>query len=184
MRYVTIWGAMISISLLVSVPQVIALSETDFQLIGSKYGVSPYLLQAISIIESQEGRLTGKHEVSKVVNMTQHKFLEKIARHAGRELAEFKGSHKGAMGYMQIIPSTFYIYAQDGNGDGIKDPLNDYDSLATAAYFLAIKFAVKENMKAAIKSYNNDSVYYRKVLSFYRELKVKSKVASREIASK
>lgn len=163
-----------------SIPEGMALSETDFQTIGSKYGVSPYLLLAISIIESQRGELTGNHEVQKVVDSTQLKFLRKIARHTGRDISKFIGSRAGAMGYMQIVPSTFYIYAQDGDGDGIKDPLNRYDSLATAAYFLARTIALKSNLRTALRSYNNSSVYCRKVLKLSEKLEFESTFAAKQ----
>ncbi len=162
-----------------SASQGLALSEADLQTIGSKYGVSPSLLKAISILESQKGKLLGNYEVRKVISRTQLKFLKKIARHTGRSISEFKGSHAGAMGYMQIIPSTFYMYAQDGDGDDVKDPLNPYDSLATAAYFLALKTAEKSNMQAVLKSYNNSSVYCVKVLKLFRKLGLEKKLASR-----
>ena len=161
------------------VSQIFALSESDFQTIGSKYGVSPYLLLAISIVESQKGELLGQYEVKKVVDSIQLRFLKKIARHTGRALSEFKGSHAGAIGYMQIMPSTFYLYAQDGDGDGIKDPLNPYDSLATAAYYLARTIASKDNIRIAIKNYNNSSVYCEKVLELSRKLELESKLAAR-----
>jgi membrane-bound lytic murein transglycosylase B len=159
--------------------QTFALSESDFQTIGSKYGVSPYLLLAISIVESQRGELTGQYEVRNVVDSKQLKFLRKIARHTNRALSEFKGSHAGAMGYMQIMPSTFYTYAQDGDGDGIKDPLNHYDSVATAAYYLARNIAVKENLRTALRAYNNSSAYCKKVLALSQDIELESTLAAR-----
>lgn len=178
-QYIRIGLPLILLVLVYNVSEGIALSETDFQTIGSRYGVSPYLLLAISILESQRGELTGTYEVQKVVDSTQLKFLHKIARHTGRNLSEFKGSHSGAMGYMQIVPSTFYTYAQDGNGDGLKDPLDPYDSLATAAYFLARTIAVKSNLRTALRSYNNSSVYCNRVLKLSSELALESKLAAR-----
>lgn len=130
-------------------------------------------------MESQAGELTGTYEVQKVVDSTQLKFLQKIARHTRRSISDFKGSRLGAMGYMQIVPSTFYTYAQDGDGDGMKDPLNPYDSLATAAYFLARTIAVKSNLRTALRSYNNSSVYCTKVLKLSNELELESKLAAR-----
>ena len=41
-----------------------ALSEVDFQMIGIRYGVPPYVLQAIALVESQHGELLGKYNVS------------------------------------------------------------------------------------------------------------------------
>ncbi len=158
--------------------QASALSESDFQRIGSRYGVSPHLLLAISIVESQKGGLLGKHKVESVVGNTQRKFLRKIAQHTGRDISEFKGSYAGAMGYMQIIPSTFYMYGQDGDGDGTKDPLNPLDSLATAAYFLAHNMASNNNLKTAVKRYNNSLAYCEKVLKLSRTLELESTLVS------
>ena len=61
----------------------------------------------------------GKFEIREVVDGTQLKYLKKIAQQTERSLSEFKGSYAGAMGYMQIMPSTFHMYGQDGDGDGI-----------------------------------------------------------------
>jgi membrane-bound lytic murein transglycosylase B len=161
------------------VSRVFALSNLDFQTIGRKYGVSPYLLQAISLVESQDGEILGRHVVNNVVDDVQRRFLEKIAKHTGRSLAEFKGSYAGAMGHMQIMPSTFYEYAQDGDGDGIRDPLNPCDSLATAAYLLARNIALQGSLRAALKKYNNSDLYCQKVLEYYRKLELESQFASR-----
>jgi membrane-bound lytic murein transglycosylase B len=161
--------------------QAFALSEEDFQETGRKYGVSPYLLKAIATVESRNGELVGKYKVSEVVNETQLKYLKKIARKTERALSEFKGSHAGALGYMQIMPSTFYLYGQDGDDDGMRDPLNPYDSLATAAYFLARTLAIKNNsLRATLRRYNNSTVYCNKVLVLYKELEVESQVATSE----
>jgi membrane-bound lytic murein transglycosylase B len=156
------------------------ITETDFQRIGSMYGVSPYLLLAISLIESQGGTLLGTHEVRNVVDEKQLKYLQKIADRTKRDISEFKGSYAGAMGYMQIVPATFYTYAQDGNGDGIKDPLNHLDSLATAAYFLARTIAVKGSLRPAIKTYNNSNAYCNKVLKLSENLELESTFAARQ----
>jgi membrane-bound lytic murein transglycosylase B len=154
-----------------------AISEEDFQQIGTRYGVSPYLLKAIATVESRNGLLLGTYTISEVVNETQLKFLRKIARNTERSISEFKGSRAGAMGYMQIMPSTFYMYAQDGDGDGIRDPLNPYDSLATAAYFLARTMAIKNTLRATLRKYNNSDIYCDKVIALYREMEVTRQLA-------
>ncbi len=156
------------------------LKEADFQRMGSKYGVSPHLLLAVSLVESQGGELLGKHEVSKVVDRTQLTYLKKIARHTGRDISEFKGSSAGAMGFMQMVPSTFYTYAQDGDGDGLKDPLNPHDSLATAAYFLARTIAIKKNVRGALRSYNNSTVYCENVIKLSQKLELETTFAARK----
>lgn len=147
-----------------------ALSDAEFYRISVKYGVSPHLLRAISLVESQGGQFIGAHQVSMVVNVTQMRYLQKIARHTNRPLSDFTGSSAGAMGYMQLMPSTFFLYAQDGNGDNIKDPLNPYDSVATAAYFFARKLAQTSDIRAALRHYNDSSAYCGKVLRLYKRL--------------
>ena len=84
------------------------------------------------------------------------------------------------MGYMQIMPSTFYMYAQDGDDDGIRDPLNPHDSLATAAFFLARTMAIKNTLRATLKKYNNSNVYCDKVIALYNQMESESQVASSE----
>ena len=179
MKSVVTYGLTVVLSLVAT--QTFALSEEDFQEMGRKYGVFPYLLQAIATVESRNGELLGKHRVSDVVNETQLKYLKKIARQTTRTLSEFEGSRAGAMGYMQIMPSTFYLYGQDGDGNGVRDPLDPYDSLATAAYFLARTLAIKNNsLRATLRKYNNSNVYCDKVLALYKQLEVESQVASSE----
>ncbi len=156
----------------------VALSEEDFQQIGTRYGVAPYLLQAIATVESRNGLLLGTYRVRDVVSKKQLKFLKKIARNTERAVSDFKGSRSGAMGYMQIIPSTFYMYAQDGDEDGIRDPLNHHDSLATAAHFLARTMAIKGTLRATLKKYNNSNVYCDKVIALYKNMESESRVAS------
>ena len=114
--------------------QAFALSEEDFQETGRKYGVSPYLLKAIATVESRNGELVGKYKVSEVVNETQLKYLKKIARKTERALSEFKGSRAGAMGYMQIMPSTFYLYGQSNPHHNKK--INDRDHSGSDGHWM------------------------------------------------
>lgn len=160
-----------------------ALSETDFQIIGRLYGVPPYVLQAIAVVESQHGELLGKYTVSEVIDRTQLKFLRKIAQHTGQELSAFKGSYRGAMGYMQIMPATFYVFAQDGDSDGIRDPMNPYDSLATAAHYLARSIATTSSMRAALKKYNNSNAYCEKIMALSSQIETESKVTAQVAAT-
>ena len=82
------------------------------------------------------------------------------------------------MGYMQLIPSTFFLYGQDGDGDGIKDPLNQHDSLATAAYFLARRLAQTRSLKTTLMGYNKSIRYGKEVIVLYQRLQAGKMVAS------
>ncbi|MFE9407872.1 lytic transglycosylase domain-containing protein [Streptomyces sp. NPDC006704] len=79
-----------------------------------------------------------------------------------------------AVGPMQFIPSTWATWAQDGNGDGRKDPNNVFDAALAAGVYLcadARNLAVPADLKRAVLSYNHSADYLRTVLSwldFYR----------------
>jgi len=50
----------------------------------------------------------------------------------------FKGSWAGAFGNMQFMPTTFMLYAVDGDADGAIDVVNSLpDAFASAAHYLA-----------------------------------------------
>jgi len=50
----------------------------------------------------------------------------------------FKGSWAGAFGNMQFMPTTFMLYAVDGDADGAIDVINSLpDAFASAAHYLA-----------------------------------------------
>jgi membrane-bound lytic murein transglycosylase B len=72
-----------------------------------------------------------------------------------------------AVGPMQFIPSTWYRWASDGDGDGRRDP-NDIDDAAYAAarYLCAsgADLTTAAGWQRAIHSYNRSDVYTAQVL--------------------
>ncbi|MFC7306493.1 lytic transglycosylase domain-containing protein [Streptomyces monticola] len=84
-------------------------------------------------------------------------------------------THDRAVGPMQFIPSTWKNWAQDGNGDGKKDPNNIYDAALAAGRYLCAgdrDLSTTSGLHRAILSYNHSQDYLRTVLSwleFYRE---------------
>ncbi|KOU47778.1 hypothetical protein ADK54_12215 [Streptomyces sp. WM6378] len=82
--------------------------------------------------------------------------------------------HDRAVGPMQFIPSTWSTWAQDGNGDGRKDPNNVFDAALAAGVHLCADsrdLAVPADLDRAVLSYNHSADYLRTVLSwleFYR----------------
>ncbi|GAA2463588.1 hypothetical protein GCM10010388_64780 [Streptomyces mauvecolor] len=82
--------------------------------------------------------------------------------------------HDRAVGPMQFIPSTWSTWAQDGNGDGRKDPNNVFDAALAAGVYLCADsrdLAIPADLDRAVLSYNHSADYLRTVLSwleFYR----------------
>lgn len=134
-----------------------------------KYNLPEGSLMYIGQTESLHGLLMGETLVKDVISEKYFPYLEKIAKHTNRKLHKFKGSSYGAMGYMQIISPTFWRYKQDGDGDGIRDPLNHYDNIATAGYYLSRLIAKHGKWKAFYvysgrsESYANEAITFLKV---------------------
>ncbi|MGA2208814.1 MAG: lytic murein transglycosylase [Acidimicrobiales bacterium] len=67
-----------------------------------------------------------------------------------------------AEGPMQFLPATWAEYAQDGNGDGQKNPQNFYDAALTTGVFLCANGGNLKSaggLKAAIFAYNHSTEY-------------------------
>jgi hypothetical protein len=75
-------------------------------------------------------------------------------------------SSAGAMGPMQFMPATFAAYGVDGDGDGIKDILDQTDAVFSAAHYLCANGGGNtEKLYDAIYHYNHLDSYVREVLS-------------------
>lgn len=78
-------------------------------------------------------------------------------------------SYARAMGPMQFLPATWARYASDGDGDGVADPQNLYDSTLAAARYLCsggLNLRDPSQVMAAILRYNNSISYARNVLGW------------------
>jgi membrane-bound lytic murein transglycosylase B len=74
-----------------------------------------------------------------------------------------------AIGPMQFLPSTWAHYASDGDGDGVADPQNLYDSTLAAARYLCngnLNLRDPSQTMRAILRYNNSVPYARNVLGW------------------
>jgi len=117
--------------------------------IGKEYGVQPRFIVALWGIETNFGRLTGRHSViSSLTTLAydgRRETLFKKQLFAALTILEqghieqnkFIGSWAGAMGQVQFMPTSYLNYAVDGDGDGKKDIWNNYaDVFASAASYL------------------------------------------------
>jgi lytic murein transglycosylase len=120
--------------------------------IEKQFGVAPSIVLAIWGRETDFGRYTLPHNAVRVLatqaylGKRKDKFGEefllalKILQEGHVRLADMKSSWAGAMGLTQFLPSEFYKYAVDFDGDGRRDIWNSVpDALASAAKQLVAK---------------------------------------------
>jgi len=130
--------------------EVLAEQRSLLDKMQERYGVPPPYLVALWGIETDFGRLTGGFPVLDAVATlayggSRSDFFRSELLYALRivdrgHIAADKmlGSWAGATGQLQFMPSTFYSYAVDYNGDGRIDIWNDLeDILASAANYLS-----------------------------------------------
>jgi membrane-bound lytic murein transglycosylase B len=117
--------------------------------IGAQYQVNPCVITALWGMESSYGRFRGDFPVIASLATLAYEgrrksffrselFLAlKIVNDQHVSLANFKGEWAGASGQTQFLPSSWYKYAVDYNGDGRKDIWNTLDDvLASIANYL------------------------------------------------
>ncbi len=119
------------------------------QKIAAEYHVSPCVITALWGLESSYGHFKGNFPViTSLATLAyqghrkaffRHELLLalKILNDHHVSLANFKGEWAGASGQTQFLPSSWYKYAVDYDGDGKKDIWNSTDDvLASIANYL------------------------------------------------
>jgi membrane-bound lytic murein transglycosylase B len=130
--------------------EVLAEYQALLNRISERYGVPSQYLVALWGIETDFGRLTGGFPVIDAVATlafggSRSDFFRSELLYALRIIDrghispdKMVGSWAGATGQLQFMPSTFYSYAVDYNGDGRIDIWNNLeDILASAANYLS-----------------------------------------------
>jgi len=102
--------------------------------------------------------------------------LVNIANHLNIDPLTMSGSFAGAMGPAQFIPSSFWIFGVDGDGDGVADPNNLTDATHSMGQYLR-KYGWKEPAsdeakRKALWHYNRSRVYVNTVMMVYDKLKI------------
>ena len=126
--------------------------RTPLDAIERQFGVAPTVVLAIFGRESDYGRSRDTHDGIRVLatqaflGKRRDKFREefllalKMLEDGYVKRADMKSSWAGAMGLTQFLPSDFYKYAVDFDGDGRRDIWNSVpDALASAAKQLVDK---------------------------------------------
>jgi len=100
--------------------------------------------------------------------------LLELARAIDMDPCEIKGSYAGAIGPAQFIPSSFQSFGKDGDSDGVSDPFNMTDAMASIANYLKRagwkNDASQETLRQAIWHYNHSQAYVNTVMMLYEEL--------------
>jgi membrane-bound lytic murein transglycosylase B len=96
-------------------------------------------------------------------------YLLRIAERERIDLPALEGSWAGAFGWPQFIPSSFWGYAVDGDGDGRADLYNAADAVFSIGNYLK-SFGWKaglteEQRRAVVRRYNNSELYAGTVLA-------------------
>jgi membrane-bound lytic murein transglycosylase B len=119
--------------------------------IASARGIPPEYLVAIMGVETKYGRVTGHYRVLDALMTLSFDYPPRSDYFRG-ELEQFlllyseehidpvtvTGSYAGAMGVPQFMPSSYRLFAVDGDGDQKRDLWNDWDDIlaSIANYFV------------------------------------------------
>jgi len=160
--------------------------------VSKKYKVDPFIVITIAGIESNYGV---HHSQFSVFNSlyTQIHEMPKRSKWASKELAEFLiycfndqidtqaigGSYAGAFGFGQFIPSSFNSYSVDFNEDGIRQPYEWPDVLASIANYLrrngyqinSTNYDRGGDIWKAIYAYNHADNYVMAVLELTEKIR-------------
>lgn len=117
--------------------------------VGQKYGVQPRFIAAIWGMETNFGGYMGGMDVIRSLATLAYDprrttyfrkqllLALKILEEGHIDYPNMKGSWAGAMGQGQFMPSSFFAFAQDFDGDGKRDIWkNEGDALASIANYL------------------------------------------------
>jgi membrane-bound lytic murein transglycosylase B len=125
--------------------------ETELRQIALKTGVPPEIITAIIGVETFYGTRTGSYRaVDALATLAfdyppRSKFfrgelrqLFLLARDEQLDVTRLTGSYAGALGPPQFIPSSYRNFSVDGNNDGRRDLLSDWDDIfaSVANYFV------------------------------------------------
>ena len=101
--------------------------------VGKAYGVQPRYLVAVWGLESNFGRFTGVRPTVQALatlafdgrrgTLFRNELFDalRIVERGHASLTALKGSWAGAMGQPQFMPSSYLRYAEDFDGDGVRD---------------------------------------------------------------
>ena len=121
--------------------------------VAAETGVPAEMIVAIIGVETSYGRVTGNYRVVDALYTLAFDFPRRAPFFAGElaqlfalqkaepqlDLLQLKGSYAGAMGMGQFMPSSYRLWAKDGDGDGRRDLLTHLpDVFASIANYFVV----------------------------------------------
>ncbi|TKS52992.1 lytic murein transglycosylase B [Luteimonas yindakuii] len=121
--------------------------------VAAETGVPAEMIVAIIGVETSYGRVTGNYRVLDALYTLAFDFPRRAPFFAGElaqlfalqkaepqlDLLALKGSYAGAMGMGQFMPSSYRLWAKDGDGDGRRDLLTHLpDVFASIANYFVV----------------------------------------------
>ncbi len=155
-----------------------------------RYGIPREVVAGILRVESNFGRNVGRRRViSSLYSL--YILVPKHRTFALRELGAFisicrknnwdpygiLGSPMGAFGFSQFLPSSYLLYAMDGDQDGTTDLFSSADAIYSIASYLH-EFGWGKTRKSqfqAVYAYNHERQYVRTVLIYADRLRTTKK---------
>lgn len=172
--------------------------KAKLKLIEKKYGVQPEYILAFWALETNFGSYLGEDDIirslatlsydkrrSKFFSIQLVEALKMIQnKHVNKN--KMKGSWAGAMGHFQFIPTTFKLYAIDGNKDKKINLWNIDDAFHSAANYLSsigwkkntdwgVEIKLPKNFdyfKTGRKNIYSKSLLIKKGVKFYKKTNI------------
>jgi len=162
--------------------QIMRAHQSVLESIEKTYGVEKEFIIAIMRIETDFGKHTGTYPIFNSL-LTYILYKNRRSEWAEKELISFltyckqsgidplsiNGSWAGAFGLCQFIPTSFFQYGVDGNGDGKIDLFDFDDASVSIANYLKSNGWQKNSMKQkkkALYAYNHCHSYVRAVVAY------------------
>lgn len=158
------------------------------QQVEDRFQVNKEHVVAIYRVETYFGNYLGKYEVFNSLltwivggKPSRAKWAEnelksylKICNLYNLDPFSVRGSTHGAFGLLQFIPSSFLIFAVDGDGDGKIDLFNPADAFHSTGNYLS-KFGWnmrdEKKQRSALWRYNHDRIYVDVVAKYAKVIR-------------
>ena len=178
--------------------RLIAAHHATFDRIEKRYGVPPSIIAAIWGLETNYGAVGGKMSIIRSIatlayDCRRTAFFRnelisalKIVQRGDMSPAQLRGGWAGEIGQTQFLPSAYYKYAVDFDGDGRRDLIHSVpDMLASTANYLRSygwqpgqSWSAGSANYSVIREWNKAEVYVKTISAMASKMESASRAAS------